>query len=347
MYRRQLFFLFILALCISCTGQSSFFKTRELKGEVVFEKAPAYMFVAATDSSVLAYNPYDTMFLTSYAPSNTNKFLRRGEGLYDAFNPIRGVCVEGKNLYVVDHTSLSNPHKILTIDLTSPYDSTKWEVEDISWIGSARPFNSITKLSANRFLVGSGRYGSGTLLSCLDIENKEFVPVDYQIATESQIFLPVQELALASFCIVGPYAKDGKYAYVCKEGSYLEIFELNNASVTNRLQVLDVKPRFKQNGNTYSMLDRKNRGLRVRATGRNLFVYYNHPVELRGYKGYPGYFNDYIDVFDWKGKRIKRLMFDRPFSDFILSDNGDIIYASTIDPKTGCPLIIKYLLHNR
>ena len=341
---RMLFILFIFALCLSCTGQSSF-KERALSGVVAFPDADVYMFVAATDSSALAYNPFDTLFFSNYSPSGTEKFLRRGRGSFEAINPLHSFYTDGKELTVVDHSGISNPIKMLSFDLRSPNDLSTWKYKDLSWLGSLRPVRSMIKMSPDVYLVASGHYGSGTILSCLNVADSVLTPIDFQVKLRSKSDALVRELVLAPSSIIQSRNDSCRFAYACGEGQYLELFELSGQSAVNRLLVLSKAPRFKETADhSYSMVDREHRGVKVRAGGGRLYVFYEQKVETAQYKGYPRYFNDYLEVFDWRGKRLERLLLDQPFSDYILTAEGDFLYTSTIDAETRKPLIMKYKL---
>lgn len=139
------------------------------------------MFVAATDSSVLAYNPFDTLFFSNYSLSGTEKFLRRGRGTYESVNPLHSFCTDGNELTVVDRSGISSPIKMLSFDLRSPNDFSRWKHKDLSWLGSVRPVRGIIKLSPYTYLVASGRYGSGTILSCLNVADSVLTPIDFQV----------------------------------------------------------------------------------------------------------------------------------------------------------------------
>ena len=341
---RKLCFPCIFALCLSCTGQSSF-KERALSGVVAFHDADAYMFVMATDSSVIVYNPFDTLFFSKYSPSGTEKFLQRGRGAFEAINPLHSFYTDGKELTVVDHSGISNPIKMLSFDLRSPNDFSNWKCDDLSWLGSMRPIRGIIKLSTDVYLVASGRYGSGTILSRLNVADRVLTPIDFDVKLHSKADDLVREQVLAPSSIICFSKDSSQFAYACGEGQYLEIFELDGRSATNRIRALNIPPRFKETADhSYSMKDREHRGIKLRTGGARLYVFYEQNVELSQYKGYPRYFNDYLDVFNGHGKRLERLQLDMPFSDYILTADGNYLYTSTIDVATKEPLIMKYKL---
>ena len=90
------------------------------------------------------------------------------------------------------------------------------------------------------------------------------------------------------------------------------------------------------------MLDKENRGLRIRAASSRLFVLYEHPVEMAEYKGYPFYYTDFVDVFDWEGNQLERLQFDIPFGDFVVTEDGRTLYTISEDKETFEASIRRY-----
>jgi len=339
------FFCLFFVLCVSCIGQK-FDNTVHLCGNVAYEDVDVYMFVSASEDSITVFNYQDSLFFTTYYNGGKQKFLRRGRGLYEVMNPLCfALC--GDDLVIVDHSGLSAPSKLITVNLRTPNDYSSWTINDISWIGSARPICSIIRLTQTSYLTTSGRYSSGTALSFLDTQDKVFEPIDFRVPLVTKSSLFVQDAVLASSAITRNAISNSLFGYSCGEGKYLEIVELNNNhSVKKRSVVLNIPPKFDEDSKgSYKMRDRTNRGIRVKSTSNHIFAFYNHPIELQDYKGYPTYYNDYLDVFDWEGKFIERIVFDEPFSDFIVTPNDRVIYTSTINLNTFMPIIKKYHSH--
>ena len=332
----------LVVLCASCIGQQAV-NTAHLQGEVAFEDTDVFSFVSASEDSVTVYNPQDTLLFTTYTHGGSIKFLRRGRGQYEVINPL-GFSRCGDDLIVVDHAGISSPNKLITINLRSPEDHSSWTVDDLSWMGATRPICSIVRLSPTTYLTTGGMYSSGTALSLLDVRNKEFSPIDYRVPMITDSDLLAQEAILSLSSITAPLHPKSLFGYSCGEGKYLDIIELNgNYSVKNHTVALNTPPRFEGDSRLiYSMQDRTNRGIKVKSTQGHLFVFYNQPAELEGYKGYPPYYNDYLDVFTWDGAFVIRLVLDTPFADFIISQDEDVLYSSSMDPESSLPIIKRY-----
>lgn len=343
---RKLTYSFLLALlCLSCTPRESV-PTRTISGQVVFEDVDAMMLLSATDSSVLVLNPSDTLLLGIYSPSGHQKFLRKGRGKYEVLNPSLSYCVHGHTLDFIDHAGFasSQPERLFSLDLSCPEDFSSWTVTDLSWIGRSRAVSHMVNIAPGKYLAVTGRYESGTLLTLLDVRERTYTPLDYRIPVKTEMESLAGDLvyntsSLALSCSGTP----PRIAYACGEGKYLEILSWEGGSVSSRRTVFDVVPEFraKEKGGV-EMLDKENRGLRIRASFSRLFVLYEHPVEMAEYKGYPFYYTDFVDVFDWEGNRLERLQFDIPFADFVVTEDGRTLYTISEDKETFEASIRRY-----
>ena len=75
-----------------------------------------------------------------------------------------------------------------------------------------------------------------------------------------------------------------------------------------------------------------------------IYVTYSNTVENKEYKGYPGYFKDRIDVYDWDGNIIQRYETDQPFYNFIVSNDDSCLYTLSHDNETKEPTLLYYKL---
>ena len=338
--------IFLLALmCLSCTPRESV-PTRTISGQVVFEDVDAMMLLSATDSSVLVLNPSDTLLLGIYSPSGHQKFLRKGRGKYEVLNPSLSYCVHGHTMDFIDHAGFasSQPARMFSLDLSCPEDFSSWTVTDLSWIGRSRAVSHMVNIAPGKYLAITGRYESGTLLTLLDIRERTYTPLDYRIPVKSETESLAGDLVFNTSSIaLSCSGTPPRIAYACGEGKYLEILNWEGESVSSRRTVFDVVPEFraKEKGNV-EMLDKENRGLRIRASFSRLFILYEHPVEMAEYKGYPFYYTDFVDVFDWEGNQLERLLFDIPFGDFVVTEDGRTLYTISEDKETFEASIRRY-----
>lgn len=62
------------------------------------------------------------------------------------------------------------------------------------------------------------------------------------------------------------------------------------------------------------------------------------------YKGYPPYFEDEIEVYDWDGKYLHSYVTDIPFDSFYVSDDDKFLYVVTQDNETLLSEVYRYNL---
>ena len=65
----------------------------------------------------------------------------------------------------------------------------------------------------------------------------------------------------------------------------------------------------------------------------------------RKYKGYPGYYYDEIEVYDWDGNFVRNYQTAQPFMTMSVTDDDSTLYTISVDLDTMEPEIVKYMLH--
>lgn len=141
-----------------------------------------------------------------------------------------------------------------------------------------------------------------------------------------------------------------RYLYVCGEGEYMETFTISDNTLTDRSAICTIYPEYEMGEDkmNYKLKpDDINRGFSVAVT--HDFIYAK-PKEFdifmlregATYKGYPCYFNDKIDVYDWQGNFIKRYELDIPVLSFVVDEKNETLYASSYELESGGMIVRKY-----
>ena len=144
------------------------------------------------------------------------------------------------------------------------------------------------------------------------------------------------------------FLNEGKkrLAYTCGEGQLFDIYDYKSGNLSGRKRVLDILPRYEalehRGRKDLKLLDKLNRGIRPSFSEDFICITYNNSDEIETYKGFPGYYVDQIDVFDWDGRMLARLRMDKPFSTYQMSKDGRLIYTLSTDMGTGETEIRKY-----
>lgn len=130
------------------------------------------------------------------------------------------------------------------------------------------------------------------------------------------------------------------FVYSCYFSQYVFIFDVVDKQIANIRYISKILPVYKVRDDLYNpfgIADQYKRGFNImRVTDRYIYIGYNNLTwgqirNMTGYKGYPDYYFDRINVFDWDGNFVKRLVLDKPVSRFVVDKDDHYICASTID----------------
>lgn len=128
------------------------------------------------------------------------------------------------------------------------------------------------------------------------------------------------------------------YLYSSESSKLSFIFNITNDSITNLKYLSNIIPNIKVDatGKDYTRDgDTEDGCIYLDVTKSYIYMGYNNVLleHIRNnipFKDeYPFYFFDKINVFDWNGNFIKRLVLDKPISYFVVTPDDSIIYAST------------------
>jgi hypothetical protein len=278
------------------------------------------------------------------------RFLLNGEGPYEVLNVFTGIYNKEKSQL----TFLENAGKLMRgyiIDEDSIDVKSSWRKLDFSHIANFRAGHSFTYISDSLLLCIGGTYNTSSILSIINLNDIDSI--------NSLQFWPEDNFdanVLVKQCVYMDNAKIyknktlNKYLYICGMGKYMEIFKLEGYNIIDRIEICKGFPKYKiKNDNINYSQDENdmNQGFSTYATDNFIYV---KPMEFTvsmlrsraNYKGYPCYYNDKIDVFDWDGNIVKRFELDTPFSSFVVDEENKVIYVDTDDLDNGDTLIKRY-----
>jgi hypothetical protein len=232
------------------------------------------------------------------------------------------------------------------------YNTSLWKKLDFSKIKNYRIGHSYTYLNDTALLVVGGVFDKPNILTIINPNSQETIPLSYWINDASEQNLYVQQAVYVDEAKIFHNKILDKYLYVCGSGRYMELFKLNDYEITQRTVVESIIPKYEVESdgvNYHYKRNFKHRGLKISVTDN--FIYAkreeyttNRDLVLQSYKGYSFYYNDIIDIYDWNGNWIKCYRTDTPFADLLVSPTDNIIYTTTCDLETGEIIIKKYQL---
>lgn len=146
-------------------------------------------------------------------------------------------------------------------------------------------------------------------------------------------------------------ANGEKIMFAAGEGRYVSILDMSTSPITEK-KLFAEYPRYKTARDGINPVREPGSPLGVYSFSTENAIYLspvnchinNHgKYDPEDYKGYPAYYVDVLDVFDWDGTHLKTLLFDRPFSDFHVNEEEHCIYTHSCDLESMSSVIYKYL----
>ena len=147
------------------------------------------------------------------------------------------------------------------------------------------------------------------------------------------------------------FASGSKIVYACSEGRYVSILDFSSDTPGEKL-IYDEFPVYKAapDGMNAIRSPKSRRGVYAFATDSLIYISHLENMIEDGryvpdnYKGYPPYYNDRIEVYDWGGDCIATYILDRPFYNFYVRDDDKSLYTLTIDRETMYSEIYRYCI---
>ena len=199
-------------------------------------------------------------------------------------------------------------------------------------------------------LVAGGRYRTKDILTVVNINNPtETTPLDFWPNDGfDDDNINVKQFVYRSNARLFKNKSLNKYLYVCAEGKYVELFNIVDNKITNRNAICELYPKYKAREDrlNYQILGNNNPNRGFSASVSNKYIYLMPYNEYNDNKeGYPWYYKNIMDVFDWDGNFIKRYKLDVPCTVFFIDGENDQLYTITEDMNTEESMLLRYNLN--
>ncbi len=350
--------MLLMLLPFGCSHEPS--KGERLNVSRVFPDVDLYDFISVTDTTVLGFSYPDSLLCKLYhigqsdtSDVRTESFLRYGRAQNEMLQPL--FYASDDILYVVE--CQGGPTKAMTIDLEARESGLhRYTPIDMSWVKGYSNFSSIYPISGSLFLAISKTKDGGELfrkevLFLVDIIERTITPVNLVFEDDYGYEDLIKKIVYTNNANIYLNEKKGKLAYTCGEGRLFDLYDYSSGVLSGRNRVLGVMPRYKaeERGGLerLSLMDKINRGIRPSFTDDYICIAYNQPDDSETFKGYPGFYIDQIDVFDWDGRLVVTFKMDKPFSTYKISKDNKYIYTLSIDLKTGETEIRQYMIYGQ
>ena len=348
--------IFFISLSLGCSHNEQP-KESFLQADWVLSGVDLYDLISVTDSMVLGFSYPDSLLCKLYhiGQSDTSdvraeSFLRYGRAQNEMLQPL--FFATDENLYVIE--CQGGPTKAMAIGLSEIESGhALYTPLDLSWIKGYSYFSSIYPISGSLFLAISKTKDSGELfrkevLFLVDIIKQTITPVNLVFEDDYGYEDLIKKIVYTNNANIYLNKKKGKLAYTCGEGRLFDLYDYSSGVLSGRNRVLDIMPRYKaeEKGGlmSLSLMDKINRGIRPSFTDDYICIAYNQPDDSETFKGYPGFYIDQIDVFDWDGRLVVTFKMDKPFSTYKISKDNKYIYTLSMDLETGETEIRQYMI---
>lgn len=353
MYRRIMVFIALLLFSVACIrhGTENNREYIQIEGHLINLKGDPSLFKIhyACDSLIIASGFSSTHKLTAYqfksGICSSYDFLRIGNGPGE----VHSVNVKSiqDTLYVVSYTPVG-VSEFISIPLSSIKNENNWkrtQEERPLFVGG--DFD-VTK-DGNYLLLG-GDFDAQNLIMNFDRRNKTYSPFEFWPRDKYQGSNIAKQMIYISGSSL--YTSGNKLLYASGEGRYATIMDCSDI-ITDEIVLYDEFPKYKMSKDKINpqRLPECQLGFYAYATDSLIYLtpltgkLENGLYVPDNYKGYPPYFNDVVDVFNWNGDYIATYITDIPFSNMYVNHSENKLYTLSCNIKDMLSEIYVYDLN--
>lgn len=267
------------------------------------------------------------------------KFLYVGRAPYEMLSPNLRYDSKNNRLFLYSDNNLEN--KLFTVDIqnfNNVYDPANWKKKDLPILYSRGSLGIVNDtVFINRHNTNTANMFS---LSQAGDKDNSFQCLNFKYPGEH----PDLSFSGQGRLFIGDIKRNPNslsFVYSCYFSQYVFIFDLVDEQITNLRYISQVLPVYKVDPddvyNPIAISDEYESGYdQFRVTGNYIYIGYNNTNwgEIRNqltFKDYPYYYFDRINVFDWDGKFVRRLVLDQPIYNFTVSSDDQYLYGSSMD----------------
>ena len=313
-------------------------------------------FVGLKDSNIIMRSYSDTLFeiykMKGNTMERTNKFGLRGNGPNEYTIFATYFDNRRSDLYVLENNSKLTHGSIININNKDISNVKTWEKIDFKWIKTFYAGFSFIPESKDSLLIVGAVPDSESFLSRISIAEKTVAPVDLWMKNN---YVPnnnyITQRIYIDNAILLMNKTNHKFLYSGGNGKVVYLFNLKGNKVDSLIKLYDeVKVHKTSDSLNYQFPEKVNWDLYTRITDKYIFIrlfkYEKNNGKTIDYKGYPYYYTDKLEIYDWEGKHIVNINLDTPFYDFIVDENNQFILTLTNDLNTKETIIRKYSIQN-
>ncbi|MCI1785621.1 MAG: TolB-like 6-bladed beta-propeller domain-containing protein [Bacteroidales bacterium] len=350
--------LFFTVLTVSCNNGGKRSNERKavtatLSGkELKVKDFPAYRIVGAMKGYLLCKTPIDTSRVVIYRIEEDSLryaagIIKKGRGPHEFLNV--DFFLSKDTLYVSNSSPSGGILDIWGIpldDISNIKDYSRWK--GYKWSGQDIMFGfNFIKIKNNEFIVAGAIEGTRHFLSKIDFSTNKLHQFDLWPKDSTDAPLSSKQLLYMPSSL---FTNNGKLLYACTEGRYMFISKIGDNTLGKPVEIYSHLPDYKLKPDGCNLKYNENceDGIYPYATSRFIYAQLSRSIKeinaSADYKGYPPYYFDEIEVYDWNGKFIGNFNADRPFSSFAVSPDDSFIYTLSMNLQTKEPIVMQYKL---
>lgn len=351
----KLFILLVLAVICTCcqSGQNNNrkpvtkmlsgmrMKVNFLEGSKVLGTYENYLFLQESrdTSRVVVYK------VAGDSLKRIKGLIDRGRGPYDFYYP--GFSFYRDSLFVcnADPTGIKKIYGISLTEMSKIDDYDQWK-EYAFPSPIMMTWDIFTSFGPGRFLVAGGENDARQIFSIADCVRGECAPVQYWPNDSTEYSNHSKQMVYMNCALC---SRGDRVCYAHSEARYMFIGEVDNNSIKETKTIYSSLPKYevKQDGNIRYGKDGEY-GIRLCSTDDYIFAMLGRTVkEVRAselYKGYPNYYYDEIEVYDWEGSFVANFQTDKPFYGHAVTSDNHYLYVMTMDLETSEECVVRYEL---
>ena len=319
--------------------------------ELPIEELSVADIVYADDSLVVATSYASTHRFEVHKVASKEKpieFLKTGRGPLDVqYAHIKHYKGE---LHILSYKPYGELSRSMIVPLKKISDMGSWKISNHPARTPMLIGTSFDIINDSTYVILGGPYGEENIISFIESDKKSvsplgFWPDDEYVGTN---IIPKQLMYAASSYI---FSNGNKLLYVCSDGKYATILDYSQQPPLEN-KIYDEYPLYKESTDGLNpKRDSKSKlGMKVYANDSSIYLMSLDCMLKNGcyipddFKGYPPYYNDRIEVYNWDGEYICTYLLDIPCGTFYISDDNKSLYALSCSPHTAYNHIYKYEL---
>lgn len=326
--------------------------TREVSGTLLkVLDLDGYMLVCAHGDYLFLREDRDTSRLVVYRVEEDSLIrykglIDRGRGPREFYYP--EFALNGDTLFVSnsDPSGMKGIYGISLTDMSKIDDPQTW-TEYVFTEPDIMSGQAFAPLGPGRFIIAGGKSGRKEIFSLADFTRRperealRYWPNDSTAGPVSSKQMVYMQSRL--------YSSGKRFVYANNYARYMFIGTVSDGAVKETASIYAHLPQYevKPDGNIRYSKDGEE-GIKPYVTKK--FVYAKVGRTIRevdasdGYKGYPNWCFDEVEVYDWNGEFKDNYRTDRPFNSFVVSADDRYLYTMSVDLETKEWIVLRYEL---